>query len=111
MASTTNGNVLATLLRVAGQKAMAFTSLNGSVDVTLPSSTKANLRLRSSNGGVYSTFDVALTAQPAVVRDTGRERGGYEITMNRSTYGSINGGGPEIEVRTFNSNVYVRKGN
>ncbi len=112
VANTTNGNVLATLVRVAGQKAMAFTSLNGSVDVTLPPSTKANLRMRSDNGGVYSDFDVAMAAtQPAVVRDTRRDGGRYRISMNRSIYGSINGGGPDIEVRTFNSNVYVRKGN
>jgi hypothetical protein len=31
--------------------------------------------------------------------------------MSRSINGTINGGGPEIELRTFNSNVYVRKGN
>lgn len=112
MAGTTNGNVRATLVRVAGRKPMAFTSLNGSVDVTLPSSTKANLRLRSDHGGVYSDFDMAMAAtQPAVVRDTRRDGGRYRITMNRSIYGSINGGGPDIEVRTFNSNVYVRKGN
>jgi hypothetical protein len=111
MAGTTNGSVRATLLRVAGQKPMAFTSLNGSVDVTLPSSTKANLRLRSNNGGVYSDFDVAVSASQPVVRDTRRERGRYEISMSRSINGTINGGGPEIELRTFNSNVYVRKGN
>src|SRR5262245_56202928 len=58
MAGTTNGNVRATLTRVTEQKEMSFTSLNGTVDVTLPPTTKANLRLRSGNGDVYSDFDV-----------------------------------------------------
>lgn len=109
MAGTTNGNVRATLTRVAAQKEMAFTSLNGTVDVTLPPTTKANLRLRSGNGEVYSDFDVQL-APSAVGQENRRSTGRYRIGRNRSIVGAINGGGPEFELRTFNSNVYVRKG-
>jgi hypothetical protein len=29
--------------------------------------------------------------------------------VDRAIYGSINGGGPDFEMRTFNGNVYVRK--
>ena len=36
--------------------------------------------------------------------------GRYRINRNRSIVGAINGGGPEFELRTFNSNVYIRKG-
>ena len=112
VADTTNGNVLASLGRVTAQKAMAFTSFNGRVDVTLPASTKANLKLRSDNGDVYTDFDVAMRPSPAppAVTDTRRDGGRYRITVNKSIYGSINGGGPDIELRTFNGNVYVRKG-
>jgi hypothetical protein len=110
-AGTTNGNVRATLTRVTEQKPMAFTSLNGSVDVTLPASTKANLRLRSDNGDVYSDFEMQLKAETLpTVQDNGSRNGRYRISRNKSVIGSINGGGPEFELRTFNSNVYVRKG-
>ena len=111
LAVTTNGRVRATLTRVAAQKDMTFTSLNGDVDVTLPPSTKANLRLLSDHGDVYSDFDVQLqpASQPAVQENT-RGDGRYRILRTRSVVGTINGGGPEFELRTFNSNVYVRKG-
>lgn len=109
-AGTTNGDVRATLTRVTEQKEMAFTSLNGRVDVTLPSSTKANLRLRSNNGDVYSDFDVQLAPTTASVEHNRDNNGRYRIDRNRSIVGAINGGGPEFELRTFNSNVYVRKG-
>jgi hypothetical protein len=89
---------------------MAFTSLNGTVDVTLPPNTKANLRLRSDNGDVYSDFDVQLAASQPVVQESRSANGRYRISRNRSIVGAINGGGPEFELRTFNSNVYVRKG-
>ena len=52
---------VATLAQVTPNREMAFTSLNGTVDVTLPAATKANLRLRSSNGEIYSDFDVQLS--------------------------------------------------
>jgi hypothetical protein len=109
-AGTTNGGVRASLTRVSADKGMAFTSLNGTVDVTLPPTTKANLRLRSDNGDVYSDFDVQLAASQPVVQESRNANGRYRISRNRSIVGAINGGGPEFELRTFNSNVYVRKG-
>ena len=109
-AGTTNGSVRASLARVTAQKEMSFTSLNGAVDVTLPASTKANLRLRSDHGDVYSDFDVQLAPTAAVVQENRDTNGRYRVSRNRSIVGAINGGGPEFELRTFNSNVYVRKG-
>ncbi len=109
-AGTTNGNVRATMTRVTAEKGMAFTSLNGTVDVTLPPSTKANLRMRSDNGDVYSDFDVQLAPSAPLVQEGRSGNGRYRISRNRSIVGAINGGGPEFELRTFNNNVYVRKG-
>jgi len=111
VAGTTNGHVRASLTRVTAGKEMAFTSLNGTIDVTLPASTKASLRLRSERGEVYSDFDVQLTPEPPpTVSENSGGRPRYRINRNRSIVGTINGGGPEFELRTFNSNVYVRKG-
>ncbi len=89
---------------------MAFTSLNGHVDVTLPPTTRANLRMRSNNGDVYSDFDVQLAPSTPTVEESRSGNGRYRINRNRAIVGTINGGGPEFELRTFNSNVYVRKG-
>ena len=111
VAHTVNGKVTATIARATPQKPMAFASLNGTVDVTLPASIKANLKLRSDNGNVYTDFDVHPLPPPAAaVDDTGRPDGRYRIEVNKAIYGSVNGGGAEIELRTFNGNVYVRKG-
>jgi hypothetical protein len=109
-AGTTNGAVRATLTRVTDQKEMAFTSLNGAVDVTLPSTTKANLRMRSDHGDIYSDFDVRLAPSAPTVQEARGSDGRYRIRRNRAVIGAINGGGPEFELRTFNSNVYVRRG-
>ena len=113
VAHTVNGRVLATLMKITPQKAMAFSSLNGAVDVSLPASSKANLKLRSDNGSIFTDFDVHLTPPNSsfpVAEDTRGEGGRYRIDVNKAIYGSVNGGGPEIEARTFNGNIYVRKG-
>jgi DUF4097 and DUF4098 domain-containing protein YvlB len=88
---------------------MAFTSLNGNVDVTLPASTRATLKLRSDNGDVFTDFDVDIRTESSSVMPTGRRDGQYRIAINKSIFGAINGGGPEYEMRTFNGNVYVRR--
>jgi DUF4097 and DUF4098 domain-containing protein YvlB len=112
VAHSTNGKVVASLRQVTANTPMAFTSLNGSVDVTLPADAKANLKMRTDNGDVFSDFDVALQqgAQAPKVEDSRRSGGRYRLEIDKSIYGSINGGGPEFELRTFNGNVYLRKG-
>jgi DUF4097 and DUF4098 domain-containing protein YvlB len=112
VAHSTNGKVVATLRQVTTDTPMAFTSLNGNVDVTVPPATKANLRLRTDNGDVFTDFDIQVrpnTGTP-VVRDSRQNGGRYRIEVDKSIYGTINGGGPEFELRTFNGNVYLRKG-
>ena len=108
VASTTNGEVKVVLNRIEGGKAMAFSSFNGDVDVTLPASTKANLRLRSDQGEIYSDFDVAIDKNPPQVRE---ERSGnrYRVEIQQELRGSIGGGGPEIMFKTFNGDIYLRK--
>jgi hypothetical protein len=112
VANATNGKIVATISRVAAQKAMAFSALNGSVDVTLPASVKANVKLRSDQGDAFTDFDIQLSAskEAPVVKDTRQSNGRYRIEVDRSLYGTINGGGPEFELRSFNGNVYLRRG-
>jgi len=135
VAHTVNGKLAATIVRAAPQQPMAFTSLNGEVDVTLPANVKANLKLRSDQGDVYTDFDLQPIRQGAsnsnsnanpnpnpnpkvdvgldrqrrdldrLRRDLDRQR----VEIDTAIYGAINGGGPDFEMRTFNGNVYVRK--
>jgi hypothetical protein len=161
VAHATNGEVRVSLTRVTPDKPMSFTSLNGDVDVTLPASLRANFKLRSDRGEVYTDFDVQIQQQrptPAPSRGSAapplpppgsaaapqppqpplpplpplppnadadavrareranqaRERQNRErrnrVEVDTAIYGSINGGGPEIELRTFNGDVFLRRG-
>jgi hypothetical protein len=110
VANSVNGGVTARLTRVMADKAMAFTSLNGPVDVTLPPTIKATLKMRSDQGDVFTDFDVQLRPAPADSNTGARKGGRYRVEVNRAIYGAVNGGGPEIELRTFNGSVFLRKG-
>jgi len=111
VAHALNGHVYATLTRVDPQKAMAFSSLNGNIDVTFPADLKANVSIRSDQGDVFSDFDIQLKAassQPVV--EDGRGHGGkYRVKIDKTVHGTINGGGPEIQFRNFQGQIYIRK--
>ena len=109
VANSTNGGVTATLSRVTGDKAMAFTSLNGNIDVTMPANIKANLKMRSDNGDVFTDFDLQLR-QSSTGSGPTRNNGKLRVEVNRAINGSVNGGGPEIELRSFNGSIFLRKG-
>jgi len=161
VAHATNGDVRVTLRQVTADKPMSFTSLNGNVDVTLPPALKANMKLRSDRGEVYTDFDVQIqqqrpsTAAPRVfvapaapplpplpplppvdpndpkgnerearererqarererqARERERQaqqRANVRFEIDSGIYGTVNGGGPEFELRTFNGDIFLRR--
>ena len=111
VAHALNGHVIATFNRIDPQKPMAFSSLNGDIDVTFPADLKANVSLRTDNGEVYSDFDVkVLPATPQQTVEDNRGNGGkYRVKIDKNVRGTINGGGQEIQFKNFNGNIYIRK--
>src|SRR5712671_3347941 len=111
VAHALNGHVRANFTRVNPQKAMAFSSLNGDIDVTFPADLKANVSIRSDRGDVFSDFDVQLKAaasQPEV-EDSRGKGGKYRVKIDKTVHGTINGGGPEIQFTNFQGQIYIRK--
>jgi hypothetical protein len=110
VAHALNDDVKVTLRQVSG-KSMSFSSLNGDIDVTLHADIKANVRLETAMGEIYSDFDIDL--QPALVQQTvedNRARGGkYKVRIEKGMTGRINGGGPEITFKNFNGDIHIRK--
>jgi DUF4097 and DUF4098 domain-containing protein YvlB len=106
VAHTTNGNVKVVLKRVSPDKPMAFSTLNGDVEVTFPADLKASVRIRSDRGDIYSDFEVA-THGHAVTKET-HQHGKHHVQQEMQ--GSIGGGGPEILFKTFNGDIFIRRG-
>jgi hypothetical protein len=108
VANTVNGDVIVGFKSINPQAAMAFSTLNGKVDVTFPAGLKAKVKLKAEQGDIFSDFDVAVEKGQTTAEKTGGDHM-YKIAIEDWVYGSINGGGPEVMMKTTNGNVYVRK--
>jgi hypothetical protein len=111
VAHALNGNVKVSLVAVEPNKPMSFSSLNGDIDVSFPPDLKANASMKTDNGEIFSDFDIKIDAaavQP-VAEDARGKGGKYRIKIDKTTKGTINGGGPEMQFKTFNGNIYIRK--
>jgi DUF4097 and DUF4098 domain-containing protein YvlB len=111
VAHALNGHVHANFIKVNPQKPMAFSSLNGDIDVTFPADVKANVSIKSDRGDVFSDFDVQLQASaPQQVVEDGRAKGGkYRVRIDKTVHGTINGGGPEYQFTNFQGQIYIRR--
>jgi len=108
VANTVNGDVNVTFKTIDPKAPMAFSTLNGDVNVTLPADTKANLKLKSDNGDVFSDFDIDIDKTPAKIDKT-TEPGMYKIKKDDWVFGKINGGGPEMMMKNMQGDIYVKK--
>ena len=111
VAHSMNGKIKTTFARVDAAKPMSFSSMNGTIDVTFPQDLKATMRLQNSMGDIFTDFDVVVKNEPAKVTTAAAEKNGgkYKVHMEKAMTAIVNGGGAEIQVKTFNGTVYLRK--
>ena len=66
-------------------KPLSFSSMNGTIDVTLPADFKANVKLRTDHGEIYSDFDFKLSGG-AITQKNDSSDGKFKVTMDRTIY-------------------------
>lgn len=108
VASTINGRIDARFLKVKTGAPMAFSTLNGSIDLSFPSSIKANIRAKSDRGEIFSDFEVGALRNESAVNKT-HDKGMTRIETSKWVTGAINQGGPELMVKTVNGNIYLKR--
>jgi DUF4097 and DUF4098 domain-containing protein YvlB len=90
-ASTTNGAIEAELLQVAAGQSMRFETTNGRITLAVPPTVAADINAGTTNGSIKSELPLATSR--------------FSRTSLR---GSLNGGGPEIRLRTTNGGIDIR---
>ena len=109
VADTYNGAITVTFTSVTSNTPMAFTTYNGDVDLTFPSSIKASLKMKTSQGDIYSGFDFEpVTSGPVTKKSEGSST--TKVYLDEWIKGNINGGGPEVMIKNYNGDIYLRKG-
>ncbi|HEU4522049.1 MAG TPA: DUF4097 family beta strand repeat-containing protein [Thermoanaerobaculia bacterium] len=90
-ASTTNGGIDVELLSVAHGKDMSFETTNGRITLAVPANLAADINASTTNGSVRSDLPLTMSR------------------MSRTSIrGTLNGGGPEIKLRTTNGGIDIR---
>lgn len=97
--STNTGNITAVFSTVNQSSPVSFRTATGDVDVSLASSTKANLSLKTTMGTVYTDFDFKIPSS----------KGLKQYGNSRKIDSKINNGGVNISLNSTTGNVYLRK--
>lgn len=106
-ASTYNGAIKVEFANLRPDTPMAFSTYNGDVDLTLPTGSKITAKMKT-NRDIFTDFNEFTLSENKPTRSENR-RGRYSIKFEDWTTGAVNGGGPEVMMKTTNGNIYIRK--
>lgn len=109
LVNTVNGDIKATIRKPAPNKPMAFSNLNGDIDVTLPADTKMSAKMKSEWGEVFTDFDMDIRRTDGNTVKSSTQGGTFKMSINNWIYGTINGGGPEYLFKSMRGDIYIRK--
>ena len=110
IANTFNGELLVTFNKIDPNKPMSFSTFNGDVDVTFPGEIKADVKMKSEMGDIYTDYEIQIVQQQTQKQEEKQdEEGRYRISFDKTVYGKINGGGPEYTFKNYNGDIFIRK--
>lgn len=108
-ANTVNRDITVNFIKVTPNVAMAFSSLNGDIDITFPKTIKANVKVKSDRGEIYTDFDLkAKPSKAKITKGESKKGNAYSVKVEKWITGAINGGGAEILFKNFNGDVIIR---
>lgn len=107
--NTTHGDVEATFKKVSQNNPITIRSSHGWIDVTMPNDTKANLKLKSSHGDMFTDFNIDKSIKGVNVKNPKKNNCGS--CDDNKMLGGINGGGVLVDLYSSHDNIYLRKKN
>lgn len=84
----------------------SLASVSGLVDVTIPASEKATIKISNISGNVYNNLDLKSNS-----KENGDERASdlKAIKHSRGNSFTLNGGGQNMYLKSISGNIYLRK--
>lgn len=98
-----NGDIEIVFTSLSQKSPMSIKTINGEIDLTIPSSAKANLDLNTLHGDIFTDLDIEIEKKKDEEKEL-RFMGG-----STDTKGKLNGGGVKLEISSINGNIYLRK--
>lgn len=97
--NTVYGQIDASFNQIPSAGAISLHSVYGNVDVSVPSSAKANFKLSTSYGKIFTDLDLKME----------KESNGMRSLTNSKISGTLNGGGVDFSIKATYKNIYLRK--
>ena len=107
LVDSVNGAIKATFDQVTNGSKMVFTSFNENVDLTLPTTIKADFKLRTTNGEIFTGFDIEFDTSDPVIEKSNKEKS-YKIKLEKWVSGKANGGGTEVVLKSHSGDLILR---
>ncbi len=104
--NTVNGDIICTFRETDSDKPMSFSTINGIIDVTIPTDARFTARMKSEFGDVYTDFDMKIRDESTPRVDSSTP---FRISVNEWVMGEVNGGGPEYRFSNLRGNIYIRQ--
>lgn len=108
-ANTYNGDILVDFKQVKQNTPMSFNTYNGKIDLSLPASSQLDVKAKAEQGDILTGFDLKLNAQSNTNKSRKEHEGERTVYLDNWIRGTINGGGGEFTMETFNGDIYIRK--
>lgn len=97
--STVHGDIEGSFSSVSQSNAISIVSSHGDIDLGIPSGTKANMKLSTSWGQIYSDLDIEID----------RGNSSMKSYSQNNVEGTVGGGGVSFNVRSTHGTIYLRK--
>ncbi|MCC9167996.1 hypothetical protein [Pontibacter harenae] len=101
VANATNSDIVIKFSSLNQSKPSAVSVITGTVEIYLPAGTKADFKMKSVQGQIYSDLDMNIPKEPK--SNLPRMTGGTNIQ------GKTNGGGVEMTLYTISGDMFIRK--
>lgn len=97
--NTVHGDIEGDFSSVSQSNPTSIVSSHGDIDIKLPSATKANFKINTSWGEIYSDLDIKIESADAELK---------KYSQNK-VVGTLNSGGVSFNVESTHGTIYLRK--
>jgi DUF4097 and DUF4098 domain-containing protein YvlB len=108
VAETYNGDIKIVYDKLTPDTPLSYVNYNGDIDLTFPSTLKATVKMKTKQGEIYSGFDGQIQKSTPVIKNESKS-GATKVKIDDWVKMDINGGGPEITLKSYNGDIILRK--
>lgn len=101
-----SGDIEVVLSNISQEGPTSLATVNGLIDLTVPSSEKANFEISCVMGDVYNNLELVNKSKTSEDKRSG---GLDAIKYNEGSSFTLNGGGQKVIVSSVSGNIYLRK--